>query len=84
MDELTHLLKISLGVLRKHYNPQGFNIGMNIGKSAGAGVADHYHQHVIPRWAGDSNFMASTGDVRVISFSLDDVYEHLIKHFSKL
>jgi ATP adenylyltransferase len=56
---------------------------MNLGRSAGAGVAGHLHLHIVPRWAGDSNFMATTGDVRVISFSLEDVYRALHKYFRR-
>jgi ATP adenylyltransferase len=69
--------------LRTAFSPRGFNLGMNIGRSAGAGVAGHLHLHVVPRWEGDSNFMATTGDVRVISFSLDDIYQALQKHFRR-
>jgi ATP adenylyltransferase len=62
-DELADLLKLSLKVLRKKYCPQGFNTGMNLGKCAGAGVADHYHLHVIPRWTGDDD-RKSRNDIR--------------------
>lgn len=53
-------------VMRDVYHPDGMNLGMNLGRSAGAGVADHIHLHVVPRWSGDTNFMTVTGDVRVI------------------
>lgn len=53
-------------VLEKAYSPDGFNLGMNVGSSAGAGVPDHFHFHVVPRWEGDTNFMSVLGDVRVV------------------
>lgn len=82
-DELTDMLKMSLAALRKQYNPQGFNMGMNIGKSAGAGVADHYHQHIIPRWGGDSNFMPLVGETRVFIEDLDKTYKQLLPLFRR-
>lgn len=75
--ELMDLLKFSIQNLRQYYQPQGFNTGMNIGRSAGAGVADHYHLHVIPRWTGDSNFMPLIGQTKVILESLDKTYNRL-------
>ena len=58
--------------LTQAYNPQGINVGINIGKAAGAGVADHLHIHVVPRWNGDTNFMTTVGESRVLPESLDD------------
>lgn len=80
-DELTDLVKLSLKALRKRYSPQGFNMGMNIGHSAGAGVASHYHQHVIPRWVGDSNFMPLIGKTKVFIEDLDKTFDQLNKLF---
>lgn len=80
-DEMTDLLKFSLRVLREHYHPHGFNTGMNIGRSAGAGVADHYHLHVIPRWTGDSNFMPLIGETKVVIESVDSSYDKLVHLF---
>lgn len=60
--------------LRKGFNPDGFNIGINIERIAGAGVTSHVHLHVVPRWAGDSNFMPVCGDTRVLPLSLDEVW----------
>jgi ATP adenylyltransferase len=82
-EELMELLKKSLKILRKVYNPQGFNTGMNIGHSAGAGVADHYHLHVIPRWIGDSNFMPLVGKTKVVLEDLQATYDRLLPHFQK-
>jgi ATP adenylyltransferase len=70
--------------LKKEYRPHGFNTGMNIGKSAGAGVTDHYHFHVIPRWTGDSNFMAIVGKTKVMMTDLETTYDRLLPLFQKL
>lgn len=64
--EMFNLLDISIRVLKEAMKPQGFNVGMNLGKAAGAGVAEHLHMHVLPRWEGDTNFMSVVGNVRVI------------------
>ncbi|HOW84740.1 MAG TPA: HIT domain-containing protein [Candidatus Aminicenantes bacterium] len=75
--ELAELLRTALLVLRRAYGPQGFNAGMNLGASAGAGVAGHYHLHVVPRWTGDSNFMPLVGGTRVFIEDLDTTYRKL-------
>jgi ATP adenylyltransferase len=67
----------SLAVLREVFKPGGFNIGMNLGRVAGAGIADHIHSHVVPRWGGDSNFMPVMADVRVLPQALEDSYRKL-------
>jgi ATP adenylyltransferase len=82
-DELTDLLKLSLSVLTTAYEPQGFNVGMNLGKSAGAGVAEHFHLHVVPRWQGDSNFMPIVGRTKVVLEDLDATYDRLAPIFRK-
>ncbi len=79
--EMTALLRTCLKNLRRQYNPQGFNVGMNIGRSAGAGVADHYHLHIIPRWTGDANFMPLVGGTKVVLEDLSTTYERLVKLF---
>jgi ATP adenylyltransferase len=66
------------------YRPQGFNIGVNLGKSAGAGVLDHVHVHVVPRWSGDTNFMTVVGDMRVLPESLGESAARLRPIFSRL
>jgi len=81
--ELAELLRTALRVLRKAYAPHGFNAGMNLGPSAGAGVAGHYHLHVIPRWTGDANFMPIVGETRVFIEDLDTTYRRLRPLFDR-
>jgi ATP adenylyltransferase len=81
--ELTEFLQLSLGVLKKAYRPHGFNAGMNLGQSAGAGVVHHYHFHVIPRWHGDSNFMPLVSGTRILTEDLDGTYDRLLPFFQK-
>lgn len=76
-QEWADLFRTALVVLRRAYGPQGFNAGMNLGASAGAGVADHYHLHVVPRWAGDANFMPLVGGTRVFIEDLETTYRKL-------
>jgi len=70
-------------VLREIYHPEGVNLGMNIGKAAGAGVAGHIHMHVLPRWTADSNFMTVVGETRVLPESLEITYDRLLPFFAK-
>lgn len=71
-------------ILSEVYRPDGFNIGMNFGQIAGAGVADHYHMHVVPRWSGDANFMTVTARTRLVPEDLDATFDKLQPQFSKL
>ncbi|MCI4434889.1 MAG: HIT domain-containing protein [Thermoplasmata archaeon] len=72
-----NMVKKSMDVLKKTMNPEGFNIGVNIGLAAGAGIRDHIHVHIVPRWCGDTNFMPVTGDTKVLSEALDELYKKL-------
>ena len=80
-DELMDLTKRCQTVLRAAYNPQGFNLGMNLGKAAGAGVAGHIHLHIMPRWFGDTNFTTTVGETRVIPEDLTTTYRKLRDKF---
>ncbi|HJR79068.1 MAG TPA: HIT domain-containing protein [Anaerolineales bacterium] len=82
--QMMELTTQSMTVLRGVYNPQAFNIGANIGEAAGAGVKEHVHLHVVPRWAGDTNFMSVLGESRVLPESLEDTYERVKKGFQEL
>jgi ATP adenylyltransferase len=75
--EMVQLVKRSITALRDVYRPEGFNIGINQGAAAGAGIEEHVHQHVVPRWRGDTNFMPVIGDVRVLPQSLSDSWKEL-------
>lgn len=66
--------------MKKALSPEGFNLGMNLGRAAGAGVAGHLHLHVVPRWAGDANFMSVTGKTKVFSVGLQKIYDLLYPH----
>lgn len=79
--EMIEMAKRAQAALEAEYHPDGFNIGMNLGRSAGAGVADHIHLHVVPRWTGDANFVSIIGETRVLPEDLATTYEKLKKHF---
>ena len=79
--ELAGLISRSKDALAKAVHPHGFNIGMNIGRASGAGIVDHLHYHIVPRWSGDSNFMSTTADTKVMSESLPDTWKRLKSAF---
>jgi ATP adenylyltransferase len=81
LAEMNQLLKSSIVALKKAFGPQGFNVGWNIGRCAGAGVEEHVHEHVVPRWNGDTNFMPVLAGVTVIPDTLADTWRALKAFF---
>jgi len=75
--EMMELTSQCMAALRQAYNPQGFNFGANIGEAAGAGVPGHVHLHIVPRWNGDTNFMSTVGEVRVLPEDLPETYQRV-------
>ncbi|MBI5546263.1 MAG: HIT domain-containing protein [Deltaproteobacteria bacterium] len=83
-DDLQRLLRASVGVLFEVYRPEGMNVGMNLGRIAGAGIADHLHWHAVPRWGGDTNFMPVIGETKVMVEHLEGAYDRLRPRFEAL
>jgi ATP adenylyltransferase len=85
-EELLDFIKLTvkgIEALRRALNPEGFNIGINIGKVAGAGIEDHVHLHIVPRWGGDTNFMPIMAETKIIPELLEQTYDRLIRHFKE-
>jgi ATP adenylyltransferase len=80
-NEHYELVSRGIEVLKKAFKPTGYNIGSNLGKVAGAGIDDHFHSHIVPRWQGDNNFVPVLADVRVIPQALEDTYKDLVDLF---
>jgi len=80
--DLMRLVQKSIQVLKEVMNPEGFNVGVNIGRVAGAGLEEHMHFHIVPRWNGDTNFMTVLGDVRVIPEHIKETYSKLLPFFN--
>ncbi|NJE01191.1 HIT domain-containing protein [Thermococcus sp. JdF3] len=86
-EELLEIMKLSqlmIKALKKTMNPQGFNMGVNLGRVAGAGIDDHVHLHIVPRWNGDTNFMPAIADTKVIPESLEEAYDELKKAIDEI
>jgi ATP adenylyltransferase len=77
MSEMMALAQRLIPVLKKLYKPDGFNLGMNLGTAAGAGIREHFHLHVVPRWIGDANFMGITAETRVLPEALSTTYTRI-------
>jgi ATP adenylyltransferase len=75
--EINQLLAKGVRWVKQAYHPDGFNIGINIGRAGGAGIPNHIHWHIVPRWSGDTNFMTTVGEVRVLPQTLEDSYDRL-------
>lgn len=81
---LSDMVQNATAIIRKLFSPDGINIGLNIGSAAGAGIADHLHYHLIPRWDGDHNFMAVIGEIRTIPEHITATFDKLLPEFNKL
>lgn len=82
--ELLRMVRKSIDILKEVMSPEGFNVGLNLGRVAGAGMEEHMHFHIVPRWNGDTNFMTVHGDIRVIPEHIRETYKKLRPHFKKL
>jgi ATP adenylyltransferase len=82
--DLHEVLRRSMDIVRRALNPGGMNLGMNLGKSAGAGIEDHLHWHIVPRWEGDTNFMPVIDETRVMPQHLLDSYDRLQPYFKSI
>jgi ATP adenylyltransferase len=83
-NHLMDMIRKSTAILKQHLTPDGFNIGLNLGETAGAGLADHLHFHIIPRWHGDHNFMSTVAEIRTIPEQLDQTFARLLDDFQAL
>jgi ATP adenylyltransferase len=83
LSEMMELARDAQAALERAYHPEGYNLGMNQGTVAGAGVADHVHLHLLPRWAGDANFMSTIGETRVLPEDLATTFEKLVTAFRR-
>jgi len=75
--EMMELVTQTIVTLKRTYNPQAFNVGANIGRAAGAGVPDHVHMHIVPRWTGDSNFMSIIGETRILPETIEETLKRI-------
>ncbi len=84
LSEIIKLSQNSMDIIKKELNADGFNFGVNVGKCAGAGIDDHIHFHIVPRWNGDNNFMPAIGNTKVVVQGLFDTYDALYPLFQKI
>lgn len=84
LKELWLLTRHAVWALKKTYHPDAFNVGMNLGHAAGAGVKDHLHQHIVPRWRGDTNFLPVLDDAKSMPQYLNETYDQLYRYFRRL
>jgi ATP adenylyltransferase len=84
LNDLIQLVVLATGALRQRMNPDGFNVGLNLGRAAGAGIEEHLHFHVVPRWNGDTNFMAVLGEVRSIPEHIEASRDKLRPFFKNI
>ncbi len=84
LQAVTGLVQEAVAMLKEEFNPDGFNIGLNIGHVAGAGIDDHIHYHIVPRWQDDHNFMTVLSEVRTIPEHINKTYDRLLPHFQQL
>jgi ATP adenylyltransferase len=82
--DLGEILRQSVAILQETFQPQGMNVGLNLGRAGGAGITDHFHWHIVPRWVGDINFMPLIGEVLVIPEHLEAIYDRLRPAFARL
>ena len=82
--EMWKLINKSVEILKNLFRAEGFNIGINLGRTAGAGIDQHVHMHIVPRWNGDTNFMPAIGETKVISQGLHDAYDMLVELFNEI
>lgn len=81
LADIDRLIQASVRALREEMDPHGYNVGMNLGRVAGAGIPGHLHWHIVPRWSGDTNFMPVVGETRVLPELVDETYRKLRPHF---
>ena len=81
---IMQMLQKSVAILEKHLNPHGFNIGLNLGEVAGAGLAEHLHFHIVPRWEGDHNYMTVLAEIRTVPEHIDNTFDQLMPDFDAL
>lgn len=83
LNEIHHAIRDCIKAIKSAYNPHGFNIGVNMGRVSGAGLPGHIHYHVLPRWNGDTSFVSTLSDIKVVSIGLEESYQDIKKFFNE-